>query len=172
MNFDVAEIDETSTGTNYNFTIHIVDVNLTTTDAVGFELGPVEHELRTGEVGWPMNINGTEQFVVRFYVRVVCSLLLNKNLRVRLRLRFRRNLGFAIYEYYHLIFKAQSQIVIASAYRTCSLQNYTIKGITRVLTRIFVLADIHSAGVLQTVLFLLEKFTGPQRHLRRPESEQ
>ena len=45
MNFDVAEIDETSAGTNYNFTIHIVDVNLTTTDAVGFELGPVEHEL-------------------------------------------------------------------------------------------------------------------------------
>ena len=68
MNFDIAEIDESPSGTNFDFTLHIGDVNLTATDVTGFELATVDHVLELGDVRWAMNSTYTDQFVVRFYV--------------------------------------------------------------------------------------------------------
>ena len=63
LNNDVAEIDQSSDGTNFNFTSYVVDVNLTAADVtVAHQLMTVDEELVAGDLRWPMDDVKTEEF--------------------------------------------------------------------------------------------------------------
>ena len=69
LNNDVAQIDQSHNGTNFNFTSYVVDVNLTAADVtVAHQLMTVDEELIVGDLRWPMDDVKTEEFTIELTV--------------------------------------------------------------------------------------------------------
>ena len=72
LNNDVAEIDRSHNGTNFNFTSYVVDVNLTAAAddvTVGqHQLMTVDEELVAGDLNWPVDGVQSQQFTIQLTV--------------------------------------------------------------------------------------------------------
>ena len=69
LNNDVAEIDQSHNGTNFNFTSYVVNVNMTAADVtVGHQLMTVDEQLVVGDLHWPVDDVQSEEFVMQFKV--------------------------------------------------------------------------------------------------------
>ena len=68
LNNDVAEIDRSDLGPNFNFTFYIVDVNLTDSDVINHQLTSVTEQL-TADLQTSVNSVESEEFTVDFTVR-------------------------------------------------------------------------------------------------------
>ena len=70
LNNDVAEIDQSSDGTNFNFTSYVVDVNMTAAADVTVEhqLMTVDEELVAGDLNWPIDGVQSEEFLMQLTV--------------------------------------------------------------------------------------------------------
>ena len=67
LNNDVAEIDRSDLGPNFNFTFYIVDVNLTDSDVINHQLTSVTEQL-TADLQTSVNSVESEEFTVDFTV--------------------------------------------------------------------------------------------------------
>ena len=69
LNNDVAEIDQSHNGTNFNFTSYVVDVNMTGADVtVEHQLMTVDEELVAGDLHWPVDGVQSEEFLMQLTV--------------------------------------------------------------------------------------------------------
>ena len=74
MNFDTAEVEVPRQGANFEFTVRVVDVNLTQTDDVTHEVNIVQ-ELVEGNVSTALNSSGIMFYTMRFDVRALTVLV-------------------------------------------------------------------------------------------------
>ena len=70
LNNDVAEIDQSHNGTNFNFTSYVVDVDMTAPADVTVEhqLMTVDEELVVGDLHWPIDGVQSEEFIMELTV--------------------------------------------------------------------------------------------------------
>ena len=71
MNFDLAEVEVPQHGANFEFTVRVVDVNLTQTDDVMQEIATFGHVVTDGNVSAALNNSGIIFFTMTFYVRTL-----------------------------------------------------------------------------------------------------
>ena len=69
MNFDTAEVEVPRQGANFEFTVRVVDVDLTQTDDVTYEVASVEQVLSDGNVSAALNSSGQLLFNLTYHVR-------------------------------------------------------------------------------------------------------
>ena len=69
MNFDTAEVEVPQQGANFEFTVRLVDVDLTQTDDVTHEVNIVQ-ELVEGNVSTALNSSGIMFYTMTFHVRM------------------------------------------------------------------------------------------------------
>ena len=70
LNNDVAEIDQShNSGTNFNFTSYVGEVNVTAADVTAeHQLMTVDEQLVVGDLHWPMDGVKTEDFIIELTV--------------------------------------------------------------------------------------------------------
>ena len=70
LNNDVAGVDQSHNGTNFNFTSYFVNVNMTAAADVTVEhqLMTVDEELVAGDVRWPIDGVQSEEFIMELTV--------------------------------------------------------------------------------------------------------
>ena len=73
LNNDVAEIDRSAVGPNFNFTFHVVDVNMTDSDVINHQLTTVTEQL-TADLWTSVTSVESEEFIVELMVRTSASL--------------------------------------------------------------------------------------------------
>ena len=69
LNNDVADIEQSYNGTNFNFTSYVVDVNMTAADVtVEHQLMAVNEELVAGDLHWPVGSVQSQEFTMQLTV--------------------------------------------------------------------------------------------------------
>ena len=70
MNFDIAEVEVPQQGANFEFTLRVVDVDLTQTGDVIHEVASVEQVLSDGNASAALNSSAILLFNLTYYVRI------------------------------------------------------------------------------------------------------